>query len=117
MRYATIALACGSMALLLGLGPALAEASPEDASLVQVLIDSADTPAEHEALASYYRREADKNRAMAEMHRSMSRHYSGGKLVQVKRMREHCDSLVKSYEQLATEYEALAKTHDEAARP
>ena len=63
-------------------GPGLARAqapSGDAAELEQVLIEFADTPAEHQALADYYRGKAGKMRGIAEQHRSMGKRYGGTK--------------------------------------
>lgn len=115
MRYMIVAAVCMSLVLSTWIGTSHAQTKSEDSSLIQVLIESADTPAEHEALARYYRSKASEARGMAEMHRSMGQRYTGGNIAKKRQMRKHCDSLVKTSEQLATEYDRLAAIHDEAA--
>lgn len=87
-------------------------------------IENAETPADHEALAIYFEAEAKAARAMAERHRSMGARYKSlrkpaglkGVRAQLERtMPRHCDRLVASYEAAATEYDAMAAAHREAA--
>jgi len=87
-------------------------------------IENAETPADHEALATYFEGEAKAARAMAERHRSMGERYRNlrkpaglkGVRAQIERsMPRHCDKLVASYEAAAKEYEAMAAEHREAA--
>jgi len=85
------------------------------ASLEQVLVESADSPAEHRALANYYRERAEQMRSMAEHHEVMAKTYHG-KIPQRRKMEKHCSELVALYGKMEAEYLALAKDHDEAAK-
>jgi hypothetical protein len=100
-------------ASLLGLAPAAgwAQGSP---SILQVLAESADTRAAHQALARYYRAQAADATQAAEDHRAMSRAFQG-KPGAVVNMRKHCDQIVKMNEDLAAQYNGLAKEHEAAA--
>ena len=107
---ATVAAGC-----LLALAPAAGWAqAPASDSLLQVLVDSASTPAQHQALARYFRAEAAKAKALAETHRAMSRSYSG-KPGEIRNMNKHCDQIVKLNQDLAAQYESLAKAEEAAA--
>lgn len=96
-------------------GTVFAESPPADATLEALLVEMADTPEEHQAVARYYRARASSAREMADHHRSMSRHYSGVKLAQRRRMQEHCDKIASAYEKLGQEYEKLAESHEAEA--
>jgi hypothetical protein len=85
-------------------------ASPPD--LLQQ-IESARTRGDHEALASYYDREASTARATAAEHRKMAASYQsmsssgrGGAS-----MPAHCNAIVRSQEEIAAEYEGMAAAH------
>ena len=109
---ATLATGC-----LLALAPMAGRAQAPaggNASLLQVLVDSAHTPAEHQALARYFRSAAADAKALAETHQAMSRSYSGkpGALL---KMKAHCDKIAKLNQELAAEYEDMAKAEETAA--
>ena len=76
----------------------------------------ADTPADHAALAKYYRGKAAEERAAASTHQSMGRSYGGGKMAQKEQMEGHCKKISEQNTATAAEYEALAKLHEEDAK-
>lgn len=84
--------------------------------LEQLMVESADTPAEHEALARYYRAKAADAKALAQHHRSMGKTYASGKLTQRQAMKKHCERIADLNEELAAQYEELAKGEDAAAK-
>jgi hypothetical protein len=103
---------------LLALAPAMGWAQAPvggDEGLLQVLVDSAKTPAEHQALARYFRAQAADAKALAETHQAMSRSYSG-KPGELRNMNKHCDQIAKLNQDLAAQYEAMAKAEEAAAR-
>jgi hypothetical protein len=103
-----------ALALIL---PAAGVTAGDHDSLEQLVVESADTPQEHEALARYYGDKAEHMRKMAENHRAMGQAYGGTKITQRKRMQDHCSALVADFEKAAGDFEALAKEHAEAAKP
>jgi len=100
----------------LALTPGLASAQESDASLEELIVNMAHTPADHAALAKYYRQKATEARAEASSHESMSRSYGGGKMAQRQQMEDHCKKLSTQNAAMAAEYEALAKLHEEDAK-
>ncbi len=80
---------------------------------LQQQIEAARTPSDHEALASYYDREAVSAHATADGHREMAKRYRGVNAAGrgPSSMPGHCNSLVGMYEGAAAEYEALAAEH------
>jgi hypothetical protein len=100
----------------LALAPGFAVAQEEAPSLEQVLAETADTPAEHAALAGYYRGKADEARALARRHKSMGHAYVGGKSAQKQHFQNHCRKITEQQEKIAQEYDAMAKLHDEEAK-
>jgi hypothetical protein len=104
--------------LLLG-APLLASAQGVHsgaAGLEQVLAASADTPAEHQALADHYKAKAAEARAEAEAHRSMATHYGGTlKPTVADQQKAHCKTLAASFDEQAKAYDALATAHADAA--
>jgi hypothetical protein len=114
MRRTIAALAAGC---LLALAPSAGWAqgsSGGSGDLLQVLVESADTPAQHQALARYFRAKAADAKALAELHVAMSRSYAG-KPGELRAMRKHCDEIVKLNQELAAQYESLAKAEEAAA--
>ena len=112
--------------LLLG-GVALAPgfaAADEPESLEQVVVEMADTPLEHAALASHYRAKAADAKAEAREHDRMARTYkppqeikmNWGTIQQRQKMADHCKRISQQSEANAQDFEALAKLHDEEAK-
>jgi len=99
---------------LLGVAPPLVTAA-DTLSIEELAAQLATTPEQHQAVAAYYRGQAEQARAEAQRHRKMSARYAGGKYVQKKAMEDHCAKLTASYESLAAQYESLAADHDAAA--
>jgi hypothetical protein len=117
-RLSTLALAACLVAAA-GAVRALEPADPTQA------IESATTPADHEALAAYYEGEAKQARAKADEHRRMAAAYrsfrvpagtKGNRSGLQRTMPGHCDRVVASYTAAADEYEAMAAAHREAAK-
>jgi hypothetical protein len=79
-----------------------------------MMVDSASTPAQHQALARYFRARAADAKALAETHQAMSRSYSG-KPGDIRNMNKHCDQIARLNQDLAAQYESLAKAEDAAA--
>ena len=104
----------GLLALSLSLG-GYALSAGQESSLVQK-IESAKTRADHEALAAFYEQEAKTAQAKVEEHKQMAKAYGKiGHLVEKHNMLQHCDRLVKNYQDAAQENLALAKLHRELA--
>lgn len=86
-------------------------------SAIQQQIESARTPADHQALAEYYAKEAAAARARAADHRKMGKAYQaapmgsrgGGS------MPAHCNAAAASYEDVASKLEAMAAEHRQMA--
>jgi hypothetical protein len=104
-------------ALALAPGPAGAQAQEEGASLEQVVAETVDTKAGHQALANYYTEKAEGARKLAARHHSMHRAYLGGKGMNKQAFVNHCKRIAEQQEAMAKEYDALAKLHaDEAEK-
>lgn len=84
---------------------------------LQQQIEAARTRADHEALVKYYTGEAATARAKAAEHRRMATSYQamfaggrgGGNLV------AHCNSIVSSFESIASKYDEMAAGHRQLA--
>ncbi len=108
-----------AMALLVGalaFSPGVALASEGDHSLEQLAVEMANTADQHAALARYYRAKAEDSLAEARAHADMGSSYSRGKLTQRQRMKSHCQKLSEKQAEIAEEYQALAKLHEEASK-
>ena len=107
------------VAVLLGafaLSPGFAGAQEAESSLEEVVVEMADTKAEHQALAKYYTEKAADARKLASRHQHMARSYLGGKGMNKQPMGNHCKRIAEQQEVIAKEYEALAKLHEEQAK-
>ena len=105
-----------TIGLAIAAAPIAGIARADDSALEQILVETATTPAQHKALAKYYRSKAADAKAQADYHRSMMKSYSGGKLADTKRQAEHCNKLASLSDDQAAEYEKLAASHDEQAK-
>lgn len=104
-------------ALSLYLSPAMA-AADEDHAIEHLVIETANTPAQHTALAKHYRAKAEDARAEARSHEEMAKVYGLGphKGTEVGQMQRHCKKLSELSNATAAEYDALAKEHEAAAK-
>ena len=105
-----------ALALVLAFFAAPSLAVGEEHSLEQILIESASTPAQHQALASHFRAKAEAARAEAKEHRSMAESYGGTKLVVAAAQRKHCNELAANLESQAKLYDELAAAHEAEAK-
>lgn len=80
-------------------------------------IAAAKTPAEHQAIADAYAREAESLRAKANEHRAMDKEYSGPGYRSLKLgAGMHCKKLVEAYEAAAKDADSLATAHRDMAK-
>jgi hypothetical protein len=90
----------------------------DDLTLEQVLIESANTPAQHQALADHFRSRAAGARHQAQRHRSMAKSYTGGRAAPspvAGYQSSHCNKLATTFDEQAKEYDALAELHAKEA--
>jgi len=119
MRALIVAvLATGSLLLAVPLAGWAQAAQPAGgASLEQVLVESANTPAEHAALGRYFREKAAQQRKSAADHQWMAKSYGGSlKGPAIAQQKVHCEKLVSLHEQTAAQYDEMAKAHEDAAK-
>lgn len=88
-----------------------AEPAPVDASIEELAISLAETPAQHSTVAAFYTAKADEARKAADRHRSMAMSYGGKREVYA----GHCRNLARIYGEMAAEYSALAEGHRASA--
>jgi hypothetical protein len=84
---------------------------------IEKAIAGAKTPADHEAIASYYDKESAAAKAKAAEHHKMAvtyRHLALGKSQSP--MESHCQQMVQSFESIATNNAALAEAHRQMAQ-
>lgn len=84
----------------------------QDHDVEQLVIEMANTPDEHRAVAQHYRAKAEEARKQARQHEGMGRIYATQRSAQPQVGRQHCEKLAQNYESIAAEYEELAKFHD-----
>lgn len=91
--------------------------SAEEGKSVEQQIAEAKTPADHEAIAAYYEKQAQEAHQQHGLHQEFSKSYSTVPVLKTKTGAvAHCNTIAKKYEDIAKEYEALAKMHREMAK-
>ena len=104
------------IAIVLLAGPLASAARADDGGLERLIVESADTPQEHAALASYYDGKAADARRLANHHRSMGKAYGGVKLAELAQMKAHCEKLAALYTEQAEQFEEMARRHHDLAK-
>lgn len=100
-------------AIVVASGAALAQ-NEEDAGLEHLVIEMATTSAQHHAVAGHYTAKAQEARQEMRRHERMAQAYSVGRASN-QQLRRHCERIAESYEQIAAEYDELAKLHEQEA--
>jgi hypothetical protein len=91
--------------------------SAQEGKSVEQMISDAKTPADHEAIAAYYEKEAQEAHQKHAQHQEYSKSYSTVPTLKTKTGAvAHCNTIAKKYEDIAKEYEALAKLHKDMAK-
>ena len=111
MKTTTIAMTLLSAFLA---APALAQAQQHD--IEHLVIEMANTPQEHQAVAQHYRMKAQEARDESARHQAMGQVYATRRSSTPQQGRQHCDNLAKQFQAIAGEYEGLAKLHDELSK-
>jgi hypothetical protein len=93
---------------------AMGESAVQEANLEQ-MITNAKTPADHEAIATYYDREAADNASTAEFHRKLAKAYADLHIKPTD-MRHHCEEMAKYFAGVARDAKLLAAEHREMAK-
>jgi hypothetical protein len=115
-RWAALSMLSGSVLFGLPLLAAAQGTHSGAAGLEAVLAESAETPAQHRALADHYTARAAEARSQADVHRSMAKHYGGTlKATVADQQKAHCKTLATSFDEQAKAYDALASAHADAA--
>lgn len=79
-------------------------------------IESAKTPADHEAIAAYFEQEAVDAKAKADLHRRTAETYRKMKIPKPVYMAEMCDGIAAMWDKIATDNSNLAKAHRDMAK-
>jgi hypothetical protein len=84
--------------------------------LEETMIESASTPAQHEALAQHFHGKAEEARKEAKRHLSMGKYYAGRKWATAASQSKHCQDLAANLESQAKLYDELAAGHESEAK-
>lgn len=79
------------------------------------MVMDAKTPADHEAIAAYYEKEASANEAEATSHRQLAQTYRQFHNTYKNNMAPHCEMAADYYTKIAAQDSALAREHRELA--
>lgn len=84
---------------------------------MEQMITEAKTPADHEAIAAFYEKEAQAAHQKHAEHKKLAAFYAATPALKSKSgtLFNHCTDAAKKYEEIAKDYEALAKMHREMA--
>lgn len=82
---------------------------------VEQLIAEAKTPADHEAIATFYKEESQAARQKQAQHEQMKASYQSRYPTKRAAMVPHCESIIKKYKEMVEEYAALAQLHKDMA--
>jgi len=85
-------------------------------SLEELVVEMAESPQQHAALADYYRSKTEAARAEGQRHERMGKSYRRGKITTRDAMARHCQKIADQQHSFAEEYDALAKLHEKEAR-
>ncbi len=110
-------LTAAGLSALLATPLLIGAADKEPPSGEELAIETANTPAEFQKLAAYFRGEAAEARAMAARHRRMRNSFMSRSAGAESAMRQHCEHLIAAYQQAASEYDAMAIEYEMKAKP
>ena len=121
MRRTTVRVTLAMLALVvvLYLPTQRVGGQPAEKFDLEKAIAGAKTPADHQAIASYYDREAATMKDKAAEHRRLAENYrtlSVSPRGQVPTMENHCRQLAQTYESAAADNAALAAAHLQMAK-
>lgn len=115
-RSVRLSAAIAALALTLGLGGQVWAADAVTDQNVAERIATAQTPADHQAIATYYKGLAADAAAKVKAHESMLASYEkvGGKGGVLSA--DHCKTLIKTYGDAESHYQKLAAEHEALAK-
>jgi hypothetical protein len=88
----------------------------EEGHDIDQMISTAKTPADHEAIAAYYDKEAQEASQKQAEHKKMEEVYKKNPSLIKSNFSFHCDQIAANYGKTAKEYQDLAKLHREMAQ-
>ena len=94
---------------------ALQSCAPGNPDILRMVME-AKTPADHDAIASYYEKQPAKNEAQAASHRELAATYRQFHNTNKNMMAPHCEIMADSYAKIAAEDSALAQGHRKLAQ-
>jgi len=103
-------------ALTLGTFASLSPSVAQDSKNLEQMITEAKTPADHEAIAAYYEKEAQEAHKKHAEHQRMEEWYKKNAALNKSGFSTHCDLIATNFDKTAKEYEALAKLHKDLAK-
>jgi len=90
--------------------------SAQEGKSIEQMITEAKTPADHDAIAAYYDKEAQEAHKKHAEHQKMKEWYKNTPMMSKGGFSTHCDSLISLDDKTAKQYEALAKLHKDMAK-
>jgi hypothetical protein len=106
-RWRTTLAAVAGLGLMVVISLPFVLAQPGDT--IEQQIREANTPADHQALATWYEKEAQAVQQLASKHFMMRQVYAAaGAMERHDQAGEHCAFVAKKYQEMAKEYETLA---------
>ena len=90
--------------------------STQEGKSIEQMIAGAKTPADHEAIAAYYEKEAQEAHKKHAEHQKMEEWYKKNPALNKSGFSTHCDLIAANFDKTAKEYEALAKLHRDMAK-
>ena len=88
----------------------------EEGKSIEQMIAEAKTPANHEAIAAWYEKQAQAAHQEHAEHKKLRDLYVAAPSKSTV-LGTHCDAVAKKYEEIAKEYETMARMHREMAKP
>ena len=108
--WRTIVAAVAVLGFMAVISPPVGSAQPEHN--IELQIREANTPADHQALAAWYEKEAQAHQQLASKYLLMREVYAAARSMERKdRAGEHYAVVAKKYQERAQEYERLAAMH------
>lgn len=106
-----------SLMLFLGVVPVALRAAADQKDDLAAMVTDAKTASDHEAIAKKYDALSAEEKSRAAMHTKMAQGYKsmGGAAIGKYHMDHHCESIAKSANALASDYEQMATAHREMA--
>ena len=91
--------------------------STQEGKSIEQMIAGAKTPADHEAIAAHYDKEAKDAHEKHTKHQKMEEFYQKNPAMNKAGFSFHCDRIALDFQEAARNYENLAKLHREMAKP